>query len=236
MGMTSTADRKFRSPAASLRVAAPLVRSSRMSEAQPTVEVVDDDPQVRESLTSLLRSMGLEGKALVSVADFLKSERPEGPTCLVLDARLPGRSGLDLQRQLLAAKIHIPDHLHHWLRRHSAVGSGDEGKGDRIPDKAMPRPGSTSPLAAQLHRRIRSTTPKTLRPSRVRSRSRLRRRYHSRSMQFPAVIALTSLEYLRLAIAERLTGTTRSIGLAMTGAWSRMTRMARWAWPRRTPR
>jgi FixJ family two-component response regulator len=79
-----------------------------MTEVQATVIVVDDDPAIRESLVSLLRSVGLEVKALSSVPEFLKSGRPDGPTCLVLDVRLPGRSGLDFQRELAAANIHLP--------------------------------------------------------------------------------------------------------------------------------
>jgi FixJ family two-component response regulator len=77
-------------------------------EVAPTVFIVDDDPAIRESLVSLLRSVGLEARALASVPEFLSSPRPDGPTCLVLDVRLPGRSGLDLQRELSAAKIQIP--------------------------------------------------------------------------------------------------------------------------------
>jgi FixJ family two-component response regulator len=72
------------------------------------VFVVDDDPAVRQSLMSLLRSVGLEAKAFASVTDFLNWPRPNGPTCLVLDVRLPGRSGLDLQRELSAANIQVP--------------------------------------------------------------------------------------------------------------------------------
>jgi FixJ family two-component response regulator len=79
-----------------------------MNEAKPTVIVVDDDPAIRESLGSLLRSVGLEFRAFASVPEFLKSERPDGPTCLVLDIRLPGRSGLEFQRELSAAGIHLP--------------------------------------------------------------------------------------------------------------------------------
>jgi FixJ family two-component response regulator len=73
-----------------------------------TVFVVDDDPSIREALMSLLRSVGLEVKALASVPEFLSCRRPDGPTCLVLDVRLPGRSGLDLQRELSAANIQLP--------------------------------------------------------------------------------------------------------------------------------
>lgn len=79
-----------------------------MTEASATVIVIDDDPAVREALGSLLRSVGFEVKLLASVADFLRSTRPEGPCCLVLDIRLPGQSGLDLQRHLAMANTQIP--------------------------------------------------------------------------------------------------------------------------------
>jgi FixJ family two-component response regulator len=79
-----------------------------MTEAKSTVVIVDDDPAIRESIGSLLRSIGLEAKAFASVPAFLKSGRPGGPTCLVLDIRLPGQSGLDFQRELSAANICVP--------------------------------------------------------------------------------------------------------------------------------
>jgi len=75
---------------------------------EATIIVVDDDPGIRESLHGLLRSVGLQVKALASVPEFLKEGRPEGPACLVLDVRLPGRSGLDFQRDLSAANVHLP--------------------------------------------------------------------------------------------------------------------------------
>jgi FixJ family two-component response regulator len=64
------------------------------------VVVIDDDPDLREGLRSLLRSVGFQFKLFGSVADFLKADLPDGPTCLVLDVRMPGQSGLDLQREL----------------------------------------------------------------------------------------------------------------------------------------
>src|SRR5262252_10537871 len=82
--------------------------SGTMTEAQPSVVVIDDDPDIREALRSLLQSVGLQSRAFASVPEFLKSGRPEGPTCLVLDVRLPGRSGLDFQRELSAANIDLP--------------------------------------------------------------------------------------------------------------------------------
>ncbi|MBO0735556.1 MAG: response regulator transcription factor [Alphaproteobacteria bacterium] len=79
-----------------------------MAETMSTVIVIDDDAAVRESIGSLLRSVGLQAKLLASVDEFLETGRPHGPACLVLDVRLPGHSGLDFQRQLAAASIHIP--------------------------------------------------------------------------------------------------------------------------------
>jgi FixJ family two-component response regulator len=70
--------------------------------------VIDDDPELRSSVGRLLRSVGLDARLFVSVPDFLKSERPIGPTCLVLDVRLPGPSGLDFQRELAEAGVPIP--------------------------------------------------------------------------------------------------------------------------------
>jgi FixJ family two-component response regulator len=79
-----------------------------MAEAISNVIVIDDDPAIRESIGSLLRSVGLQAKLFASVDEFLKAGRPAGPACLVLDVRLPGRSGLDFQRELAAANIHLP--------------------------------------------------------------------------------------------------------------------------------
>src|SRR5689334_362140 len=79
-----------------------------MTEPPSTVIVIDDDPAIREALGSLLRSVGLQVRLLASVAEFVRTDRPNGPTCLVLDIRLPGRSGLDFQRDLAAANISLP--------------------------------------------------------------------------------------------------------------------------------
>jgi FixJ family two-component response regulator len=79
-----------------------------MADANPTVLVVDDDNTLRESVGRLLRSLGLQSQLFASIADFLGSDPPDGPTCLVLDVRLPGKSGLDLQRELAAANRELP--------------------------------------------------------------------------------------------------------------------------------
>jgi len=88
--------------------AAVMGRADAMIEAKPTVLIIDDDPDIRESLQSLLRTVGLDCKAMGSLAELLESGLPAGPTCLVLDVRLPGRSGLDFQRELAAAHINLP--------------------------------------------------------------------------------------------------------------------------------
>ena len=72
------------------------------------VFVIDDDESIRESLKSLLRSVGLGVEAFASAQEFLQSTRPDVPACLILDVRMPGLSGLDLQRDLTEANIHIP--------------------------------------------------------------------------------------------------------------------------------
>src|SRR3982074_3359319 len=79
-----------------------------MPDANPTVLVIDDDPVLRASVGRLLRSLGLDAQLFASISDFLASDPPDGPTCLVLDVRLPGQSGLDLQRELAAANRELP--------------------------------------------------------------------------------------------------------------------------------
>jgi FixJ family two-component response regulator len=74
----------------------------------PTVLIVDDDPSIREALSNLLESVGLNAVLFASVDDLLAVKRPERPACLVLDVRLPGRSGLDFQRDLSSRGIQIP--------------------------------------------------------------------------------------------------------------------------------
>jgi FixJ family two-component response regulator len=79
-----------------------------MSEASATVIVIDDDPDVRGALQNLLRSVGLQVDALASPEQFFDRTPPAGPCCLVLDVRLPGKSGLDFQEELRKAKYRMP--------------------------------------------------------------------------------------------------------------------------------
>jgi FixJ family two-component response regulator len=73
-----------------------------------TVFIVDDDRDVRESLQELLESVGLPSKSFGTAKEFLSSPRSDGPSCLILDVRLPGISGLDLQHELKKGKVSIP--------------------------------------------------------------------------------------------------------------------------------
>ena len=79
-----------------------------MDQEQPVVYVVDDDAGVRQALDSLIRSVGFNVQTFESAQDFLNGKRTSVPGCLVLDVRMPGLSGLDLQRDLVEADIHLP--------------------------------------------------------------------------------------------------------------------------------
>src|SRR5499427_8283342 len=80
----------------------------RMGDLNSSVLIIDDDPEFRDSVARLLRTVGLHTREFSSVPDFLKADPPEGPTCLILDVRMPGRSGLELQRELAAANRQVP--------------------------------------------------------------------------------------------------------------------------------
>jgi len=79
-----------------------------LPDTKACVVVIDDDPNFLESLGRLLRSVGQQARLFGSIAHFVSSEPPDVPTCLVLDVRLPGRSGLDFQRDLAAAGVRLP--------------------------------------------------------------------------------------------------------------------------------
>src|ERR1700741_484539 len=82
--------------------------SQRNSSNEPVVFVVDDDDSMRQALARLFYSMKMRVEVFASAQEFLKSKRPDVPSCLVLDVRLPGLSGLDFQAELVKADIRIP--------------------------------------------------------------------------------------------------------------------------------
>ena len=79
-----------------------------MSDNNPVVFVIDDDPSVRDALDSLIRSVALNVQSFTSTEEFLHTKRPEVPGCIVLDVRLPGRSGLDFQHEMARSDIRLP--------------------------------------------------------------------------------------------------------------------------------
>ena len=79
-----------------------------MKEQDPVVFIIDDDKMVRDGLQSLIRSVGLRVEVFASAQDLLTAKRPDAPACLILDVRMPGLSGLDLQLKLNEAEIYIP--------------------------------------------------------------------------------------------------------------------------------
>jgi FixJ family two-component response regulator len=79
-----------------------------MTQTDAIVFVIDDDPSVREAIKSLIRSVGMRVETFGSAQEFLGSRRPDAPACLVLDVRMPGLSGLDLQGELADANVRIP--------------------------------------------------------------------------------------------------------------------------------
>jgi FixJ family two-component response regulator len=79
-----------------------------MPDAKPTVLVIDDDAALLASVGRLLGSLGLDARLFASISEFLEADPPDGPSCLVLDVRLPGQSGLDFQRELAASGRELP--------------------------------------------------------------------------------------------------------------------------------
>ena len=78
------------------------------SPTNRTVFIIDDDPDIRASMRRLLKSVGLRAELFASPQDFLQQKMPEGPSCLVLDMRLPGTNGLEVQRNLIKTGVNIP--------------------------------------------------------------------------------------------------------------------------------
>jgi FixJ family two-component response regulator len=79
-----------------------------MREAEPIAFVIDDEALIRDGIRSLIKSIGVRAETFASASDFMLAIRPDAPSCLILDVRMPGLSGLDFQRELTASGIHIP--------------------------------------------------------------------------------------------------------------------------------
>ena len=107
----------------------------------PVVFVVDDDASMRSALGNLILSVGFQFEAFSSALEFLRHKRAMAPACLVLDVRLKGLSGLELQRKLAGGRRSDTDHFHHGSWRYSDDSAGDESRSHRVPPKTVPRPG-----------------------------------------------------------------------------------------------
>ena len=116
-------------------------RVEGLAADEPVVFVVDDDPSMREALNGLFRSVGLRVEVFGSAPELLQAKLPEVASCLVLDIRLPMRSGLDFQSELAKSEVGIPIIFITGARRHADVRAGDEGGRRRVSDQAVPRPG-----------------------------------------------------------------------------------------------
>ena len=110
-----------------------------MSEDRPAVFVIDDDPSMRRSLDTLLRSVALDVHIFSSTQEFMHAKRPEAPGCLVLDVRLPGMSGLTFQRGARESGGRSSDHLHQRAWRRCDDRTRDEGRRRRVPHQAVRR-------------------------------------------------------------------------------------------------
>lgn len=108
-----------------------------MRDANPSVLIIDDDPDFRDSVGRLLRSVGLDTRQFSSVSEFLKTDPSDGPTCLVLDIRMPGEavssSSASLPRRIGKCRSSSLQRM-----RHPDDRAGDEGRCYRVPHKTFP--------------------------------------------------------------------------------------------------
>jgi FixJ family two-component response regulator len=163
----------------------------------PTVFVVDDDRDVRESLQELLESVGLNSQSFGTAKEFLSSPRSDGPSCLILDVRLPGISGLDLQHELKRGKVSIPII---FLTAHADVP---------MSVKAM-KSGAVEFLTKPFrHQDLLDAVQRSLTRDRIvrekqRDAAELRRRYNTLSVREREVMSLVVTGMLNKQIAAEL--------------------------------
>ena len=113
--------------------------SCMMIPPNSLVFVIDDDPSVRKGLTRLLRSAGYQNEVFESASDFLKREQHPGPACVIVDVRMPGLNGMDLQEALIQRRREGTAHFYYRSWRHPDVRSGDEGRCGRLSCEAVSR-------------------------------------------------------------------------------------------------
>jgi FixJ family two-component response regulator len=170
----------------------------------PTVFLVDDDISTREGLGGLIRSIGLRVEMFSSAKDFLRIKRPDMPACLVLDVRLPGLSGLELQQQLVARNDHIPIIF--------ITGHGDIPMTVRAMKAGavefLPKPLREQDLIDAIHKAIESDAQLLEQQT---AASELRRRYETLTPREREVMALIAAGRLNKQAAGELDTTERTI-------------------------
>src|SRR5262245_8644165 len=109
-----------------------------MRDETPSVLIIDDDPEFRGSVARLLRTSGLRTQEFSSVSDFLQANPWDGPTCLVLDVRMPGAKRPRASARPCRGEEASADHLHHSARRCADDRPSNEGRCHGVPDKTVP--------------------------------------------------------------------------------------------------
>jgi FixJ family two-component response regulator len=175
-----------------------------MATAETMVFVVDDDPSFRRSLELLIESARLSVQAFSSAEEFLRSERPDLPSCLVLDVRLPHLSGLDLQRELTKTDVSIPII---FITGHGDIPMTVQAmKGGAT--EFLTKPFREQDLLDAIQRAINSD--RSARLQRVKLAD-LRRRYHSLTAREREVMALVVKGMLNKQVADELGTTEKTI-------------------------
>src|SRR5579859_1405074 len=175
-----------------------------MIDPDAIVFIVDDDLSVRRTTERLIRSAGFKAQTFTSAREFLASPRPEGPACLVLDVRMPGLSGMELQRELAQSGIHIPIIF--------ITGHGDIPMSVRAM-KAGAVEFLTKPFRSRaLLDAVRAAIEKDRSAHKARSeRGELRKRYEQLTPREREVMALVAAGQLNKQVAGELSTTERTI-------------------------
>ena len=168
-----------------------------MKPAEPTVFVVEDDPSVREALEDLFRSVGLRCEPFDSAQAFLNAAHPPGPACLVLDVRLPGLSGLELQRELAMARVELPII---FITAHGDIPMSVQAmKAGAV--EFLIKPFRDQQLLEAIHQAIERDRARQAQQARA---AELRGRYDSLTPREREVLALVAAGWPNKEIAERL--------------------------------
>ena len=181
----------------------------------PTVFIVDDDRDVRESLQELLESVGLHSKSFGTAQEFLLSPRSDAPSCLILDVRLPGISGLDLQHELKRGKVSIPII---FLTAHADVPMSVRAM------KSGAVEFLTKPFRQQdlLDAVQRSLTRDRIVREKERDTAELRQRYNTLSVRECEVMGLVVSGMLNKQIAAELTASEATVKMHRSQAMKKM--------------